>query len=168
MTIMNSRFSIDRGRLPGFRIRFRGFDRTEVLAAFGKLAAENEDARREIERLADEINRLEVAIAEQSESERHVQRALIAASKLADEMRVRAEAEAHQIRREAQEDGEQIVQRLHDTVRGLEEQIDGLLARRREVEESIGAFIKGISDELDRARQQQGDHVPGSALAEAG
>ena len=165
--MMTSRFPVDKARQPGFRVRLRGFDRTEVVAALGKLAAENEDARREIERLGAEIDRLQASITEQSESERHVQRALIAASKLADEIRGRAEEEAHQIRRNAQADGEVIVRRLHDEARGLENEIEGLLAKRCAVEASISSFIKGLSDELGRARQQR-DQGGSSALAQTG
>lgn len=165
---MSDRFHVDRGRQPGFRVRFRGFDRTEVVAALAKLAAENEDARREIERLGSDIDRLQASVTEQSDNERHVQRALVAATKLADEIRRRAEEEAYQIRRDAEADGELMIQRLHDKARGLEEQIDALLARRREIEASIGSFIKVMSDDLERVRQQQRNESAGSALAETG
>jgi hypothetical protein len=107
-------------------------------------------------------------MTDQSDNERHAQRALVAASKLAEEMRGRAEEEARQIRREAEADGELILQRLHDKARRVEEQIEGLLARRSEIEASLGAFLKVISDELERVRQQQKDQSAGAALAETG
>ena len=165
---MSHRLEPGKRRQPAFRTRFRGFDRTEVVAALAKLAAENEDARREIELLGVEIDRLQAAIADQSDNERHAQRALVAASKLAEEIRGQAEVEAHQIRRAAEADGELILQRLHDRARGLEEQIEGLLARRCEIEASLGSFLKVISDELERVRQQQRDQSAGAALAETG
>jgi cell division initiation protein len=165
---MSRRLQAGKGRQPAFRTRFRGFDRTEVVAALAKLAAENEDARREIELLATEIDRLQAAVTGQSDNERHAQRALVAASKLAEEIRERAEEEARQIRREAEADGELILQRLHDKARRVEEQIDGLLARRSEIEASLGAFIKVISDELERVRQQPREESAGAALAETG
>jgi cell division septum initiation protein DivIVA len=165
---MTRRIEAGKGRQPTFRIRFRGFDRTEVVAALAKLAAENEDACREIELLGDEIDRLQAAITNQSDNERHAQRALVAASRLADEIRGHAEEEALQIRREAEADGELILQRLHDKARRLEEQIDGLLARRSEIEASLGSFLKVIYDELERVRQQQRDESAGAALAETG
>jgi cell division initiation protein len=154
----------DRGRYPGFRVRFRGFDRTEVVAALAKLASENGEARREVDRLGSEIDRLQATIAEQLGSERHVQRALIAASKVADDIRDRAEEEAQRIVREAEGRGELAVQRLRDQARSLEGQIDALLSRRREVEASIEAFIKVISDELEHVRQNQSDESSDTAL----
>ena len=167
------RLQTDEGRYPGFRVRFRGFDRTEVVAALAKLASENEDARREIDRLGSEIDRLQASVTEQYDSERDVQRALVAASKFADEIRMRAEEEAQQIRRDAAAEGELIVQRQREQARALEEQIVALLARRREVEASIESFLKSMSDELARVSQKKtvvpadGEAADG-ALAEAG
>jgi cell division septum initiation protein DivIVA len=161
------RLHTESGRYPGFRVRFRGFDRTEVVAAFAKLASENEDARREIERLGSEIDRLQASVTEQYGAERDVQRALVAASKFADDIRGRAEEEAHQIRRDAASDGEVLVQRLRETARELEEEIEALLARRREVEASIGSFIKAMSDELERVSRKHTEPANG-ALAETG
>jgi len=159
---------IDEGRYPGFRVRFRGFDRTEVVAAFAKLASENEDARREIDRLGSEMDRLQASVIEQYDAERDVQRALVAASKFADELRARAEEEAIQIRRDASADAELLVQRLRETARELEGEIEGLLARRRDVEASIASFIKAMSDELERVGQKRTDEPGGTALAKTG
>jgi cell division initiation protein len=155
----------DRGRYPGFRVRLRGFDRTEVVSALAKLASENEEARREVDRLGSEIDRLQATLAEQLSSERHVQRALIAASKVADDIRDRAEEEARRVVREAEDRGELAVQRLRDQARSLEGQIDALLSRRKEVEASIESFIKVISEELDHVRQNQSNESSDAALA---
>src|SRR3954466_6653278 len=120
----------DRGRYPGFHIRFRGFDRTEVVAALSKLASENGEARREVNRLGAEIERLQGTVADHMGTERHVQRALIAATKTADDIRERAEEEARRTLMEATEEarriiseaqaaGEMAVQRLSDQTRSL-------------------------------------------------
>jgi cell division septum initiation protein DivIVA len=159
---------MDEERYPGFRVRFRGFDRMEVVAAFAKLASENEDARREIDRLGDEIHRLQVSVTVQYDAERDVQRALVAASKFADDIRVRAEEEAHQIRRDAAADSELIVQRLRDTARELEGEIDALLARRRDAEASIATFIKAMSEELERVNQKHPGEPANDALKKTG
>jgi len=167
-----SRSSIgDSGRYPGFRIRFRGFDRMEVVAALAKLASENDEARREMDRLGAEIDRLQATVADQMGSERHVQRALVSASKVADDIRDRAEDEARRIVREAEERAEAAAIRLREQARNLEGQIDALLARRREVEASIETFIKVIADELEHVRQSDAGEVPrapDSALASTG
>jgi cell division initiation protein len=138
------------------------------VAALAKQASENEEARREIERLGSEIERLQATVAEQLGSERHVQRALIAASKVADDIRERAEEEARRIVRDAEERAEVAMQRLRDQSRNIEGQIDALLARRREVEASIESFIKVISDELEHARVNEPDESSDGALAPTG
>jgi cell division septum initiation protein DivIVA len=114
------------------------------------------------------MERLQASMADQLGGERHVQRALIAASKAADEIRDHAEDEARRILREAEERGQSIVQRQREEARAIEGQIDGLLARRREVEASLESFIKSISDELEHVRQQQPDEAADSALAKTG
>jgi cell division initiation protein len=162
---MSLRSNGTRGHYPGFRVRFRGFDRSEVVAALAKLASENEEARREIDRLGAEMDRLQASVAEQHGSERHVQRALVAASKLADDIRERAEEEARRILRDAEERGELAVQQLRDQAHGTKGEIEALLAHRREVESSIEAFIKVISDALDRARQHPREAVESSSSA---
>ena len=99
------------------------------------------------------------------ESERHVQRALVAASRAADDIRERAEEDARRIVREAEARGEAAVQRLRDQARSIEGQIDALLSRRREVEASIESFIKVISDELEHARGNEHHDSADDALA---
>lgn len=156
---------------PRFSTRFRGFDRTEVVAALAKLASENEDARREIDRLGAEIQRLQSSVSSSepppSGNERHVQVALMAAAKAADELRDRAEEEARQILRDAEERGEMVVKRLTEQVHGIEDEIDALLVRRRDVEASIESFIKALSEGLERARKQQANDAADGKLAQA-
>ena len=155
-------------RHPRFHVRFRGFDRTEVVAALAKLASENEEARREIERVGAEMERLEASVDDQRGSGRHVERALIAASKAADELRDQAEEEARRIVRAAEEQGHEIVQRLRDEARGIEDQIEFLQARRREVEASLESFLKLISKELEQVRQHQTDEPTVTPFAKIG
>ena len=152
----------------GFHVRFRGFDRTEVVAALSKLASENEEARREIERMGAEMDRLQVTVSEQIGNERHVQRVLVVASKVADEIRERAEEEARRIVRDAENRGQLLSERLREEARGIENQIETLIARRRDVEASMESFIKIISDELEHARRRQDDEPMDGALAPTG
>jgi cell division initiation protein len=140
-------------RYPGFRVRFRGFDRAAVVAAFSKLTSENADAWREIDRMEAEIKHLQASMIEQSENERHVQRALVTATKVAEEIRARAEDEAREVLRDARERGDAILQQLRDQATELEGQIHALLVRRRDAEASIEALVKALSLELEQGRQ---------------
>jgi cell division initiation protein len=151
----------------GFRVRFRGFDRTEVVAALAKLASENEDARREIERLGAEMEQLSHSLDAQPSGDGDVQRVLTAAAKVGDEIRQRAEEEARRMVAEAEGRAEQITQRLRDQTRAFENEIQTLLARRREIEASIESFLNAVTDELEHVRLHQ-DERSDNTLAQTG
>jgi hypothetical protein len=87
---------------------------------------------------------------------------------VADELRERAEEEARRIVRDAENRGQLLSERLRDEARGIEGQIEALLARRRDVEASIESFIKVISDELEHVRRHQDDDSRPGALAQTG
>ena len=157
----------DGDRVPRFHVRFRGFDRTDVVSALAKLAGENEEARREIDRVGLEMERLQASMAEQVGGEHHVQRVLLAASKAADEIRDQAEEESRRILRDAEEQSRVIVQRLRDEARSIEGQIESLLARRREVEASIESLIATMAKQLEQVRQQH-DEPANPPLAKTG
>ena len=140
---------------PSFRVRFRGYDREEVTAALQKLASENSEAWREIDRMGSEIEQLQRALAEQLENERHVQIALITAAKVADEIRINAEEEARRILREAEQRGDATLEQLRSQARVIEGQIDALLARRRDAETSIETLVKGLVRDLEDTREQK-------------
>lgn len=138
-----------------FRVCFRGYDREEVTAALQKLASENSEAWREIDRMGSEIEQLQRAMAEQLENERHVQTALITAAKVADEIRINAEEEARRILREAEQRGDATLEQLRSQARVIEGQIDALLARRRDAETAIETLVKGLARELEDTREQK-------------
>jgi cell division septum initiation protein DivIVA len=114
-----------------------------VVAALAKLSGENEEAQREIERLGAEIDALKIAVGERLEHDNQLERALAAASKRADEILVRAEEEARQMRREAEEQGELIIERLRD---------QPALWKAR----SIRCSLAGVSRDVDRRVDQEG------------
>ena len=111
------------------------------------------------------MDRLQVTVSEQIGNERHVQRAMVVASKVADEIRERAEEEARRIVRDAEDRGQLLSERLREEARAIEGQIEALLARRREVEASTESFIKVMSDELEHVRRHQDDESTDGALA---
>ncbi len=155
-------------RLPNFHLRFRGFDRTEVVTALAKLSSENFDARREIDRLGVEIERLQAAVVERASTDGDVQRAVIAVTKVADEIRRQAEESARQIQREAEDRGRVTVDRLREEARALEVEIDGLLDKRREVVVALESCIQSLATELDQVRDHSADKSAAGALAKTG
>jgi cell division initiation protein len=158
----------DMDRFPRFRKRLWGFDRTEVVAALAKLSTENAEARREIDRLGNEIERLQTAVSERLSGEGDVQRALVAATRVAEEIRKEAEEAARKVRREAEQDGRATVDRLRSEAQSIEGDIDALRARRSEVAASIESLIESLNGELDQIRRESEGEPAGGTLAKTG
>ena len=144
----------DVDRYPRFSVRLRGFDRTEVVAALAKLSSENAEARREIDRLGTEIERLQSAVTDRLGGEGDVHRALVAATKVADEIRKEAEESARKVRREAEVVGQATADRLRTEAQAIEGDIDSLRARRSEVAASIESLIESLAGELEQMRRE--------------
>ena len=155
-------------RFPRFRRRLRGFDRTEVVAALAKLSSENAEARREIDRLGTEIERLQSAVTDRLSGEGDVHRALVAATKVADEIRKEAEESARKVRREAEVVGQATADRLRTEAQAIEGDIDSLRARRSEVAASIESLIGSLTGELEQMRREVPSESGDGTLAKTG
>ena len=155
-------------RFPRFRRRLRGFDRTEVVAALAKLSSENAEARHEIDRLGAEIERLQSAVTDRLGGEGDVHRALVAATKVADEIRKEAEESARKVRREAEVVGQATADRLRTEAQAIEGDIDSLRARRSEVAASIESLIESLTGELEQMRREVPSESGDGTLAKTG
>ena len=85
-----------------FRKTFRGFDRAEVMALMAEVADDYENALREVDKLQQEVAKMEALLGQHREHERDLRNTLLTAQKLSDEFRANAEAQARQIIREAE------------------------------------------------------------------
>ena len=158
----------DIDRFPRFHKRLWGFDRMEVVAALSKLSTENAEARREIDRLGNEIERLQTAVTDRLTGEGDVQRALVAATKVAEEIRREAEESARKVQREAEDRGRATVDRLRSEAQTIEGDIDALRARRSEVAASIESLIQTLTGELEEVRRESRSESAGGNLAKTG
>ena len=140
----------------------------EVVAALSKLSTENAEARREIDRLGNEIERLQTAVTDRLTGEGDVQRALVAATKVAEEIRREAEESARKVQREAEDRGRATVDRLRNEAQTIEGDIDALLARRSEVAAAIESLIESLNGELDQIRRESKGESAGGTLAKTG
>ena len=80
-----------------FRTAFRGFDRAEVLALVAEVADDYEHALREVDRLHQEISKIEALLNQHREHERDLRDMLVTAQRVSDEIRTNAEAQARHI-----------------------------------------------------------------------
>jgi cell division initiation protein len=170
-TIPGSTIASDTGSLPPgrvmrvvpldlrqhkFKTAFRGFDRTEVVALLTEAADDYEHALREIDRLRQDVSRMEAALAEHREREATLRNTLTTAQKLADDLKDAAQSEAKLIVREAQGRGDLLLQRAQVRLEQIERDISELKLRRRDVEGSVEASIQALYRALEFIKKQ--DH----------
>ena len=141
-------------RQQKFKTAFRGFDRTEVVAFLTEAADDYEHALREIDRLRQDLGRMEGLLAEHRERESTLRNTLTTAQKLSDDLKAAAENEAKMIVREAQGRGDLLVQKAQVRLEQIERDIAELKLRRRGVEGTLESSIQALYRTLEFIREQ--------------
>ena len=145
-------------RQPKFKTAFRGFDRTEVVAFLTEAATDYEHALREIDRLRQDLSRMEGLLAEHRERETTLRNTLTTAQKLSDGLKDAAENEARMIVREAQGRSDLLLQKAQVRLEQIERDIAELRLRRRGVEGTLESSIQALYRALEFIREQE--HQP--------
>ncbi|HXH06821.1 MAG TPA: DivIVA domain-containing protein [Vicinamibacterales bacterium] len=141
-------------RQQRFKKAFRGFDPTEVVAFLTEAADDYEQALLEIDRLRQDVNRLEALLAEHRERENSLRNTLLTAQRLADEIKEAAQNDARAIIREAETRADLLLQKSQVRLEELERDINELKLRRRTVESSLEASIQALYSALEFIREQ--------------
>jgi cell division initiation protein len=141
-------------RQPRFRTQLRGFDKTEVVAFLTEAADDYEHALREIDRLRQDLLRLESLLIEHREREDNLRNTLLTAQRLADDVRTAAQNEAKLILREAQGRADLLLQKAQARLEEVERDINELRLRRRDVEGSLESSIQALYHALEFIRDQ--------------
>jgi cell division initiation protein len=142
-------------RQPRFRTVMRGFDKTDVVAFLTEAADDYEHALREIDRLRQDLARMEALLTEHRERESNLRNTLLTAQRLADEIKEAAQNEAKLIIREAQGRADMVVQKSQSRLDDIERDINELRLRRRGVESSLEASIQALYHALEFIREQE-------------
>jgi cell division initiation protein len=141
-------------RQQKFRTVFRGLDRTEVVAFLTEAADDYEHALREIDRLRQDLQRMEGLLGEHRDREANLRNTLLTAQRLADEIKDAAQSEAKMIVREAEGRADLLLQRAQGRLGEVERDINELRLRRRGVEGSLEASIQALYHALEFIRDQ--------------
>ncbi len=141
-------------RQQRFRAAFRGFDRTEVVAFLTEAADDYEHALREIDRLRQDLARMEALLTEHREREANLRNTLLTAQRLADEIKEAAQNESKLIIREAQGRADLLLQKAQVRLDEIDRDINELRLRRRGVEGSLEASIQALYHALEFIRDQ--------------
>lgn len=141
-------------RQQRFNTVMRGFDRGEVTAFLNEVADDYENALREADRLRQEVVKLEAVLAEHRGQERNLRNTLLTAQKMADEIKDQANEEAQKMLKEAESRADLIVQKSQSRVEDVQREIEGMRAKRREVEAGVEALVNSLQSTLAFIREQ--------------
>jgi cell division initiation protein len=141
-------------RQQRFKTVLRGFDKTEVVAFLTEAADDYEQALREIDRLRQDLNRVESLLGEHREREANLRNTLLTAQRLADEIKDAAQNEARLVIREAQGRADLLLQKAQVRLEEVERDINEMRLRRRGVESSLEASIQALYHALEFIREQ--------------
>jgi len=141
-------------RQTKFRKAMRGFDPVEVTALLTAVADDYEGALREADRLKQDVSRMEVMLAEHRDAEKNLKVTLIAAQKLANDIKAQAESEARRILEGAEQRAAILVEKAQLRVEDVQREIDGLKLKRKDAETAVEATIQALRNTLEFVREQ--------------
>ena len=141
-------------RQQRFSSAMRGFDKVEVTSFLAAVADDYEQALREADRLRQDVSHMEAKLAEHRESEKNLTTTLIAAQRLAQDIKANAEEEARRIIREAEGRSTLLLEKTQARLEDIQREMDGLKLKRKDVETTIEATIQALRNTLDFVREQ--------------
>ena len=136
-----------------FKIRFRGFDPQEVDLFLEQIADAFESLLKENEKLQEEILRLENESQGYKKREETFKRALLNSQKVLEQMKENAQKSSELIIAEAEVKAEKILNKAHNRLAQLHEDIAELKRQRMQIEVQIGAIIEAHTKLLEMGKE---------------
>ena len=141
-------------RQQKFSTALRGFDKVEVTSLLLAVADDYEQALREADRLRQDVQNMERKLHEHRESEKNLTTTLMAAQKLADDIKANAVEEGRRIIREAEGRSALLLEKTQARLEDIQREMDGLKLKRKDVETTIEATIQTLRNTLEFVREQ--------------
>lgn len=136
-----------------FKTRFRGFDVREVDAFLEKIAETFEGLQKKNQDLSEEVRRLELEIQGYRKREETFKRALLNSQKVLEQMKDNARKSAELIIAEAEVKAEKILNKAHNRLAQLHEDIAELKRQRTQIEVQISSIIEAHSKLLEVGKE---------------
>jgi cell division initiation protein len=136
-----------------FKTRFRGFDVREVDAFLEQIAETVEGLQKKNEGLGEEVRRLDLEIQGYRKREETFKRALLNSQKVLDQMKDNARKSAELIVAEAEVKAEKILNKAHNRLAQLHEDIAELKRQRTQIEVQISSIIEAHSRLLELGKE---------------
>jgi cell division initiation protein len=138
-----------------FRKSLRGYDRQEVEIFLEMVASELENLIKENNYLEDELSRKNTELVEYREREQTLKDTMITAQRIAQDMKQNVAKEAQIILSEAELEAERIIQKAHERVISLQEEINDLKKQRLQAEGELRSLLTTHLKLLDIARETE-------------
>ena len=136
-----------------FKIKLRGFDVREVDAFLEQVAGVFEEMQRTHKDLQEEVRRLELEIQGYRKREETFKRALLNSQKVLDQMKDNARKSAELIIAESEVKAEKILNKAHNRLAQLHEDISELKRQRMQIEVQISSIIEAHSKLLEISKE---------------
>ncbi|MGD2270087.1 MAG: DivIVA domain-containing protein [Desulfobacterales bacterium] len=136
-----------------FKIRFRGFDAQEVDLFLEQIADAFESLLKGNEKLQEEIRRLENESQGYKTREETFKRALLNSQRVLEQMKDNAQKSAELIIAEAEVKAEKILNKAHNRLAQLHEDIAELKRQRMQIEVQIGSIIEAHTKLLEMGKE---------------
>jgi cell division initiation protein len=140
-----------------FRIRFRGFDVSQVDSFLERIADEFKTLIAENDNKQKEFQKLEREIQEYRDREKAFKGAMVNAQKALDDMRTNAEKEAELVVAEAEMKAEKMLGTAHNRLTQLHEDISELKRQRMQLEVELGTILEAHRKLLDMSTEAMDD-----------
>lgn len=132
-----------------FKTKFRGFDVQEVDLFLEQMAEAFEELLKKNEKLQEEVHRLQLERQGYKNREDTFKRALLNSQKVLEQMKGNAQKSAELIIAEAEVKAEKILNKAHNRLAQLHEDIAELKRQRMQIEVQISAVIEAHSKLLE-------------------
>ena len=136
-----------------FKTRFRGFDVREVDAFLEQIAETFEGLQKKNQDMSEEVRRLDLEIKGYRKREETFKRALLNSQKVLDQMKDNARKSAELIIAEAEVKAEKILNKAHNRLAQLHEDIAELRRQRTQIEVQISSIIEAHSRLLEIGKE---------------
>ncbi len=136
-----------------FRVRFRGFDIHEVDRFLEQLADAFTALQSENKELREEIRRLKLETQGYKEREESFKRAMLNSQKVLEQMKENARKSAEVIIADAEVKAEKVLNRAHNRLSQIHEDIAELKRQRMQIEVQIRSIIESHSKLLEIGKE---------------
>ncbi len=132
-----------------FGLRFRGFDRDEVRTFLSVVAEEVAALQREKDEVEQQLRHLELIVGEHREREAILKNTLLTAQKAAEDIRESARREADTVVKQAELQGDRLLELAQSRAHEVERGILDLRAQRSAIRTDVRALLTRLTTLLD-------------------